>query len=49
MVCVGSEPCERRHDNAVVEESVANLDGLEEFGYRHDYEVLKVLTVVENV
>jgi len=49
MVCVGSEPCERRHDNAVLQGSVANLDGLEEFGDRHGYEVLKVLTVVENV
>jgi hypothetical protein len=41
MVCVGSQSCKRRHDNAVVQESVANMDGLEEFGDRHDFEVLK--------
>jgi len=46
MVCVGSQSRKRRHDNAVVEESVANLDGLEKFGDGHDFEVL---TVVENI
>lgn len=39
MLCIGSDSCKRSHDDAVLQEDVANLDGLEQFGGRHGFQV----------
>ena len=53
MLCIGSDSCKRSHDDAVLQEDVANLDGLEQFGGRHgrmlDRERREIIRFMEEI